>query len=406
MAVLRYGADSSVSLELAEDVLSAECGTPRRRPLDDVAAAAADALGDPLDYPALGQMTTPGDRIVLALGQGVPQVAQIAATVIRTLVDAGVGADGITVLQTAEDAAHDLGDPSGLLDDRIAARLTLATHDSEDRKQLAYLATTDAGEQILLDRSIHDADLVLPIGCVQSPAAPGYYGVHGAVFPAFSDRRTLRRYRSLGSLDERGKLKKGLIRDVEEVAWLLGINFTIQVVPGGNETVLHVLAGQSDAVARRGRELYDDAWSCTVPGQARLVVLGIDGDARRQTWVDFGRALHAAAGLVEDGGSIAVCCELADAPGPALRRLIGAESRDSALRKIRKERPVDALPAAELARALDRGKVYLLSRLEASTVEELEMIHVGSPDELARLARLHDSCILLSNAPHATVAVE
>jgi len=139
---------------------------------------------------------------------------------------------------------------------------------------------------------------------------------------------------------------------------------------------------------------------------ASLVLVGIDGEARRQTWLDFGRALHAAAELVEDGGSIAVCCELADAPGPALRRLIGAESRDSALRKIRKERPVDALPAAELARALDRGKVYLLSRLEASTVEELEMIHVASPDELARLARLHDSCILLSNAPHATVAVE
>ena len=30
-----------------------------------------------------------------------------------------------------------------------------------------------------------------------------------------------------------------------------------------------------------------------------------------------------------------------------------------------KQRPVDALPAAQLAHALDRDKVYLLSRLDA-----------------------------------------
>ena len=61
----------------------------------------------------------------------------------------------------------------------------------------------------------------------------------------------------------------------------------------------------------------------------------------------------------------------------------------------------DALPAAQLARALDRGKVYFLSRLEASVVEDLEMIHVGNGAELARLARRHASCILLSNAQYA-----
>ena len=86
--------------------------------------------------------------------------------------------------------------------------------------------------------------------------------------------------------------------------------------------------------------------------------------------------------------------------------MAGARSRQAALRRIRKERPADALPAAQLARALDRGKVYLLSRLDPSLVDSLDMIHVEAPEELARLARRQKSCILLANAPQAEVKLQ
>jgi hypothetical protein len=109
--------------------------------------------------------------------------------------------------------------------------------------------------------------------------------------------------------------------------------------------------------------------------------------------------------LVEDGGSIAVCCDLAAPPGPAMQHLLAADSRRAALRRIGKQRPPDALPAAQLAEALKRGKVYLLSRLDPAVVEELDVIHVGAPEELARLVRRHPSCILLANAPRAMVSL-
>ena len=76
---------------------------------------------------------------------------------------------------------------------------------------------------------------------------------------------------------------------------------------------------------------------------------------------------------------------------------------EAALRRIRRQRPPDALPAAQLVRALERNKVYLLSRIDPSIVEDLDMIHVAAPEELARLARQHRSCIVLANAPHVAV---
>lgn len=406
MAVLRYGADSSVRLEFAEGVVSAECGTPRGRPLDNPAAAVADALDDPLDYPPLARSTTPGDRVVLALDRCVPRAAEIAAAVIRALVTAGVEADGISVLRTRTDVEAGTGDPRRLLPEPVGERITLLAHNPADRQGLAYLAATKAGDPILLNRAIHEADLVLPIGCLQSEATAGYYGIHSGIFPTFSDRRTADRFCSPGLLEADGSHKHRLVREVDEVAWLLGINFTIQLVPAGGFSVLHVLAGQSEAVRRRSRQLYQAAWSWPVPRPVSLVVAAIEGDSSRQTWQDFGRALDTAVPLVEDGGSIAVCCELAEAPGAGMQRMVGARSRREALRRIRKERPVDALPAAQLARALDRGKVYLLSRLDPSLVDALDMICVEAPDELGRLARLHKSCILLANAPHAEVTLE
>lgn len=406
MAVLRYGVDSSVRLEFPQGVLSAECGTPRGRPLDDPAAAVADALHQPLEYPPLSKSTTPGDRVVLALDRSVPRAAEITAAVVHSLVHAGVDPDGISVLWSPFDADAQAGDPCRLIDEPLRERITLLTHDPAERALLAYLAATDAGEPILLNRAIHDADLVLPIGCLHDEAAAGYYGIHTPVYPAFSGQKTLQRYRSLGSLHGRGEYKRGLVDEVNQVAWLLGINLTIQIVPAAGSSVLHVLAGQSEAVRRRGRELYRAAWSRPVPRRASLVVAAIEGDASNQTWQNFGRAIDAAVKLVEDGGAIAVCCDLAAGLGPAMQRMVGARSRRAAVRRISRERPEDALPAAQLARALDRCKVYLLSRLDASDVEELEMIPVADGGELARLARRHKSCILLNNAPHATVTIQ
>jgi hypothetical protein len=85
---------------------------------------------------------------------------------------------------------------------------------------------------------------------------------------------------------------------------------------------------------------------------------------------------------------------------------MGASSRAEAVRQIRRDNPRDALPALQLARALDTGRVFLLSRLAPGLVEELEMIPIDGPKELVRLTQRNRSCLVLANAVHAMVRVE
>jgi nickel-dependent lactate racemase len=406
VAVLRYGDNSSVQLESAGGIASDELGVPRDQPLADPGVAATAALNEPLNYPSLARCMTPGDRVVVALDRSLPQAAQIVASVVEVLVASGVDPDGISVLQTQADRDAGAGDPRRHLTPPVRRRVARIVHDPADRKGLAYLAADKSGEAILINRALHEADVVLPVGCLRGQQSAGYFGIHGVIYPTFSDTRTLQRFRGFGSLNGNSARRRELTADVEHVAWLLGVTFTVQIVPAGGEGILHVLAGESEAVRQRGETLHHAAWDWPIKRRAGLVVASIEGGPGQQTWENFGRALQVAGSYVEENGAIAVCCDLSAAPGPAMRHLASESSREAALRHIAKERPVDALAAAQLVNALDHNTVYLLSRLDPVAVEELDMTPIDGPEELARLVRKHSSCILLSNASQMAVVEE
>ena len=210
MPVLRYGYNSSVRIDLVNGRAAGGTDVPRGNPLADPAAATVAALADPIDYPALARSTTPGDRVVLAMDRGVPQAASVVAAIVGTLIDAGVEADGISVLQPQAGAEMGEEDPCRLLPEAIRTRTALVVHNPADRRQLAYLAADESGTAILVHRALHEADLILPVGCLRGPAAAGYFGIHTALYPAFSDEKTLQRFRGLGSLGGSPRKKDAL----------------------------------------------------------------------------------------------------------------------------------------------------------------------------------------------------
>ncbi len=404
--VLRYGTSSSVTLEPRPGTLLAEFGRPQGEAIREVGQAVRRALNEPLDYPPLARGMTPGDRVVLALEPGLPQASEIVGAVVGCVVEAGVDPDGITVLQTRTDARRGASDPRAGLPLPWRRQVGWATHDPADRKQLAYLAALDSGEPLLLNRLLTEADVVLPIGAIGKPGALGYHGIHGAVYPTFSGQETQAKFYSAGVFHRDLAYRRHLLRECNEAGWLLGIQFTIQVIPGGGDTVLEVLAGQCDAVRRAGWERYRLAWGCAPRGRASLVVAAIEGNAGQQTWAQVGEALWVAARLAETGGAVALCCELQSPPGPVLQRLAARRSPRAALRALARHPCEEAWVAVQVCRALHHAHVYLLSRLDPTTVEALEMAPLADGAELARLVRRHASCIVLANAPHALLTRE
>jgi nickel-dependent lactate racemase len=403
-ASLRYGGDHVLEINLADNRLIAWRGILDVAPLADVRAATTAALDEPLGFPPLSQAVVPGDRVVLALDHDVPQGREIVAALFDCLAGRGLNPADITLLTTrAPQAATDLGERLLPVEYRKAA--TLAIHDPDVGDQLCYLAVGSDNEPIYLNRLLCDADVVVPIGCLRCEPAIDYHGLYGGLFPTFSGRAAQDKlFAAAGTRPNRDEAR--CREKIQEVGWLLGVQFTVQVVPGARGEALGVLAGKPDDVFSHGQADCQRAWASRVPRAANLVVAAIDGPAAEQTWDNVARAIAAALRVVSADGAIALCSDLAEPPGPTVRQAAEAKDQVHVLRQLRRRRLDDSLSAMALAEALAHARVYLISRLEDSIVEDLGITPLANPAELRRLAGLRSSCIVLSNAQYAVVTVE
>lgn len=403
MAVeLKYGISGTLQIDVPAESILVDFSAPRGIPLDDPVAAVAAAVSDPLDFPRLQDATIPGDRVVLAVDRAVPQIPSVVAGVIHTLIEGGASPSDLEIVLAAS-ADESADDPLAELPQSLSDVITVSRHDAHDRESLAYLAASKEGNPIYFNRALGDADVVLPISVLRLDQALGYAGVYGGLYPTFADDATQKRYRAPSSSDWSAHRRRRC-EEAEEAAWALGVQFTIQVAPGPGNSLLHVLAGDSRAVAKRGQELCVAAWFHEPPQRADLVIASIEGGSEQQTWENFGRALFAASQAVNDNGVIAICTSIGCRPGAALQRLAGMRNHDSLLHELRRDRSLDATPAALLAEALQQYQVYLLSDLDEESVEDLGVGHIESNEQLERLTQQFDSCILLGNAQHAFLA--
>lgn len=396
---LNYGTDARVRIDVPETAVLAYCPTPRGEPLDDPVAAVAAVLLDPLDFPPVSQATVPGDQIVLAVDRAVPQATAVIAGVIHALLEGYAEASDIVIVSTDPDAAR----LTSLLADEIRAQIRVITHDPHADDTLGFLATSREGKPVRFNRALLEADIVLPIGTLRLDAGLSYFGINSGLFPTFSDAATIERFRSPGTTGSEVHQRRRA-DEAEEAAWLLGSQFTLQVAPGPRDSILHVLAGDARSVSKRGRELCEAAWMHQSPTRAELVVASIEGGPEHQTWDNFSRALFSAARAVRDGGAIVLCTELNCPPGPALQKLRADASDDQLMLALKRDRSEDAVAAALLVTERLRAHVYLLSGLESDVVEELGLGFVANADEVERLSRQYESCILLGNAQHAVLA--
>ena len=396
ISVLKYGNGATLRLDLSDATQLILCETPRGQPMDDLAAAVRRALDQPLELPPLARAVVPGDKVALAVAEPIGEITTIVAQTIEMLVAAGVAAQDITVVHAQGD--HWLGTAQWNV-----AGAHVVIHDPTQRESLSYLAASAEGKPIYINRTIHDADLVISIGRVWPEGSLGDHGMHAGLLAAFSDTANRDRYHSpKPSLPaQRDRLRT----DADEAGWLLGAGYTIRVVPGPGGAVQEVIAGEIAAVDRRARAVYNQAWRCPIVARAELVIATIEGDASQQTWENVARALDSAAHAAGSEAAIAVCSELAEPPGAGLQQLMGAESLSDALRAIVHHKPADSLAAGAVVRAVERGSVYLLSRLEDEVVEDLGMRPLKA-SELSRLASHYRSVLVIPNAPYAVAQLK
>lgn len=388
----------------------------------DGAKAVREALSAPLGFPPLASAVTPGDHVAIALEGGIPQAPEIVAGVVTELLLAGVEPADISVV-TLEGESMEL-QIAELAGERpefgsILSEVNFTTHDPDDETELAMVGVTVAGLPLRINRTLIDADVILPIRVARATGnGRPDGGKFAGLFPEFSDRETRERLRLQSRQsppNPRGvgtrkpaatKSKTDLAVETDEAGWLIGVQLTVCAVPAGAGRLAAVIAGDPNAVADAASRMYTNIWRREVDAVRKLAVAALGGPRREQTWDNLGLALLAAEEVLAPGGAIALCTELAERPGRAVSRLRNSIDYGAAEEAARRDSSPDAAVAAVLARALARGPVYLQSQLPRDVVEAIGMTPLLDGAELSRLAATRGGAIVIEEAQRMMPRVE
>jgi len=401
---LVYGQSRRFSFEM--DATRIVASRPAPPPLPDPGKAVERALEQPLDFPPLARAVVPGDRIVLAMDRHVPQAACLIKHVWRVLEGSGIRPEDVLILQPAGLLGEPLADPRHELPESARTAIHWKVHDPTAEDSQAYLATTAAGERIYLSRELIDADLVISIGEIAFDPLLGYRGTGSVYYPGLSSTEAVARahgqgHRELGPDDARP-----LRQMIDEISWLLGTQFTIQVVAAEGTGVAEVLAGLDHSVLDRGKAALANHWLVRLRERPQTVVIAVDQDAAGHGWEQLGAALATARNLVEKDGRIVILSELAAELKEGMTLLRESEDPRDALKPLRQKAPPDLLAATQVAASVDWARVYLLSQLPSDLVEELFMVPLQNEKEVERLLAVCESCLFLGGAQHTYGQIE
>jgi hypothetical protein len=366
------GGRGPIVLDIADARLAFHFPGPPDLSASDLTARIDEALDAPVGYPPLVQQVVPGDSVVLVADPNVAATTPgLLPALARRLRQADVGS--IELLMTSPPASSALARPIEVEGATIGVRV----HDRSDAAALAYLASTEGGQRIYLDRAAIDADVVIPIGRAYPESTGGLRGPWTEVYPG------------LGDAEAGGDAETGL-----DVSWLLGSLFQVALLPGARG-VAGVFAGEVRALRERVDEELAGLWTVPPGPPADLLVLGIGRSGQATGWDEVARGVANALPLVRAGGLVAVATNLDERPGPGVEAL---GTLDGGTLRI-PEGAADAEAARRLAAALAHARVALMSGLTGELVEDLGFAVLDEPAAVQRLVDRQGGTVSVVNRP-------
>jgi nickel-dependent lactate racemase len=277
------------------------------------------------------------------------------------------------------------------------ADVRLEIHDPEERKNLAYLATTKGGRRIYLNRTLVEADFVVVLTGRRYDPTTGYAGAEVALFPALGDAETLAGYVGQFRTEPPRPKPRGVRAEAAEIGWLFGTPFFVQVIEGAGDTVQEVLAALPDRTAD-GITHQDARWRASVSERPDLVVAAVSGSPERVDFLAVAQAAAAAARVVQPGGRIAVLTDAAPPLGEGAELLRQANEPAQVEKPLHKRKPDDWPAAALWALAAERASLFVAAGWPEEVTEELFATPLASAAEVQRLIDAADRVLILPDA--------
>jgi nickel-dependent lactate racemase len=381
---LPYGTQSECGfvIQAAQSV-----NLPPQLTIDDVASTTPlvevvnNSLNNPMEFPALSDTIFPGDTLAIAVEADLPKCGELLHALLSYLrTNTDLSANDITIVyggNTNQFKSLTLPNKlAGIFDDD----LKFEVHLPEESEKQAFLVTAKNGEPIRFNKSLVDADIVIPLSVQLPNTLSDHIGFYHCLYPTFADHAA----QSQINKDSTGNGTKPS-PDAITTAEMLGVQFIIKVTPGIGDEIASFAAGEIKTLASQldSKEQRYPEWDA-----AQLTVGTISGHTSCNSWETIARALNTLADVTLESGTIVVCTEMAEEMPSILNALRAPDS----LEDIEYHLEQQSSPHLQIARTLfqlrDLFHICLLSNHDPAEVESLGIAPI---EDVAQIQKLVDA---------------
>ena len=352
----------------------------------NLSARIIEALNNPLGLPPVHQCVVPGDQVVIVTDPETPHLTDVIVHVWEALNDIGEEGVNLTLLFPEDPSNSEWNSIVSVLPLDLREKISVQVHDPSNEESRCYLASSANGERIYLAKELIDADLIINIGMIGYDSLLGYKGTTSSIYPAMSDASTIQEARRLGHHELSPDDQRPLRDLIDEIGWLLGTQFAVQVVPSITNSEPQVYCGMSDQVFEQGKQFLTK--TCRIEKTFQeddLLLVSIPGGKTPFDWTHLGAASEVASHLMPQGGRVAIVADCTEPTGSAATMLRRCDEPDELIKPLSLEPPEDGISTLQLIRALQKIRLYLYSPLPDAVVEELGMQPLSNEVELRRL---------------------
>jgi nickel-dependent lactate racemase len=292
-------------------------------PLPDAAAAIAAAIADPIGSRPLADIAR-GKKtacvVVCDITRPVPN-ALILRPLLKTIEDAGVPRDGITILVATGLHRPNEGDELiELVGAEVAANYRCVNHFGKDRDSHEFLGTTPNGVPAWIDKRYTRADLKITTGLIEPHLMAGYSGGRKVICPGIVGLETVKVWHGPKFL-EHPRADAGIVEgnpvhaENTLIAKIAGCDFIVNVCIDGKRRVTWVGAGDMIAAWEAGVAFCRETVKAGVPAPCDVVVTSCAGYPLDTTWYQAVKGLTGALPIVKKGGTIVIAASLTEGLG-------------------------------------------------------------------------------------------
>jgi nickel-dependent lactate racemase len=324
---------------------------------------------------------------------------QILPPLLRTLEDAGVPREGITILIATGLHRPNLGDELiELVGEEIACNYRCENHYGKRLEEHDYLGTTPHGVPVWIDKRYTRAELKITTGLIEPHLMAGFSGGRKVICPGLAALETVKVWHGPRFL-EHPKADCGIVEgnpvheENTRIALMAGCDFIVNVCIDGQRRVTGVWAGDMIQAWERGVRFCRDIAQAPVPRPVEVVVTSCAGYPLDTTWYQAVKGLTGALPIIKQGGTIILAASLTEGLGsPEFQQLIRDHPDLQAFRKRILETDyfvMDQWQLEELAKVLDKCKVKVFTTglppdtLRSCQVEPVSSVEQAIADSLA-----------------------